>query len=92
MQTVCRHCAKTIFNDKTYASVLVATSTLMADISSLETRVIPCVTAVCPTCDRVSVISDGTTESVLCTIFMWRQLKPWIDQVDEKASIVDSCR
>ena len=48
-------------------------------VESIEERIIPCVTAVCPECDRVSLISDGSTESMLCTIFMWRSLREWID-------------
>jgi hypothetical protein len=79
---LCRHCHCASFDDKTYASVLVSSGKLMPEIQSLETRIIPCVTAVCPTCDRVSVLSDGTTESVLCTLFMWQRLKEWIDCPD----------
>jgi hypothetical protein len=48
-------------------------------VESLEERIIPCVTAVCPDCDRVSLISDGSTESMLCSIYMWQRLREWID-------------
>ena len=48
-------------------------------VESLEERIIPCVTAVCPECDRVSLISDGSTESMLCSIYMWQRLREWID-------------
>ena len=76
----CRHCASFSFEDRvTYASVLVAGSSLLATVESLEQRIIPCVTAVCPECDQVSLISDGSTESVICSIFMWQRLREWID-------------
>ena len=48
-------------------------------VESLEERIIPCVTAVCPACDRVSLISDGSTESMLGSIYMWQRLREWID-------------
>ncbi len=66
-------------DSRTYASVLVAGNALLATVESLERRIIPCVTAVCPNCDRVSLISDGSTESMICSIFMWQRLKEWID-------------
>ncbi len=76
----CRHCAKFSLEDGcTYASVLVAGNVLLATVESLEKRIIPCVTAVCPDCDRVSIISDGSTESMISSIFMWQRLKEWID-------------
>ncbi len=39
----------------------------------------PCVTAVCPKCEHVSVLSDGTMESLLGTVYMWQRLREWID-------------
>lgn len=76
----CRHCASFSFDDRvTYASVLVAGNSLLATVQSLEQRIIPCVTAVCPECDQVSLISDGSTESMICSIFMWQRLREWID-------------
>jgi hypothetical protein len=76
----CRHCAKfSLVDSRTYASVLVAGNALLATVESLEKRIIPCVTAVCPDCDRVSLISDGSTESMICSIFMWQRLREWID-------------
>jgi hypothetical protein len=59
--------------------VLVAGAALRETVESIEERIIPCVTAVCPECDRVSIISDGSTESILCSIFMWQRLREWID-------------
>ena len=80
----CRHCAGFSLDDRiTYSSVLVAGSVLRRTIESIEERIIPCVTAVCPTCDRVSLISDGSTESMLCSIFMWQRLREWIDTAYE---------
>ena len=76
----CRHCAGFSLEDRiTYSSVLVAGSALKRTVESIEERIIPCVTAVCPNCDRVSLISDGSTESMLCSIFMWQRLGKWID-------------
>jgi hypothetical protein len=76
----CRHCAGFSLEDRiTYSSVLVAGSALKRMVESIEERIIPCVTAVCPNCDRVSLISDGSTESMLCSIFMWQRLGKWID-------------
>ena len=56
-------------------------------VESLEERIIPCVTAVCPECDRVSLISDGSTESMLCSIYMWQRLREWIDTRYEVGAI-----
>jgi hypothetical protein len=77
----CRHCAGFPLEGRTtYSSVLVTGSNAMRTmVESLEERIIPCVTAVCPDCDRVSLISDGSTESMLCSIYMWQRLREWID-------------
>ncbi len=76
----CRHCAGfSLDGTATYSSVLVAGSVLRTAVESIEKRIIPCVTAVCPDCDRVSIISDGSTESMLCSIFLWQRLREWID-------------
>jgi hypothetical protein len=56
-------------------------------VESLEERIIPCVTAVCPACDRVSLISDGSTESMLCSIYMWQRLREWIDTKYEAGQV-----
>jgi hypothetical protein len=77
----CRHCSGFSLDShqNTYASVLVAGTVFRRTVESLEERIVPCVTAVCPACDRVSLISDGSTESMLCSIFMWQRLREWID-------------
>ena len=79
--TRCRHCAHFSFDEResTYASVLVAGNVLLETVELLEKRIIPCVTAVCPQCDRISLISDGSTESMICSIYMWQRLREWID-------------
>ena len=76
----CRHCAGFSLKDRsTYASVLVAGTVLSKTVEQLEQRIIPCVTAVCPECNQVSLISDGSTESMVCSIYMWKRLREWID-------------
>ena len=67
--------------------MLVAGTVLRKTVESIEERIIPCVTAVCPECDRVSLISDGSTESILCSIFMWQRLRQWIDVGGETAAL-----
>jgi hypothetical protein len=57
-------------------------------VEALEERIIPCVTAVCPECDRVSLISDGSTESMLGSIYMWQRLREWIDTRYEVGAVV----
>ena len=81
MKTICRHCHPLSYNNKSYASVHVTGGTdgLPAAIADLESRIIPCVSAVCPECERTSILSDGSTESVLCTVYMWQRMKQWID-------------
>ena len=81
MDTKCRHCNPFPLKD-TYASILVGNgeARLLDTLDSLEQRLIPCVTAVCPQCEQVSVVSAGTIESVLCTVVMWRCLQEWIDR------------
>jgi len=59
--------------------VLVAGNVLLKTVELLEKRIIPCVTAVCPECDQISLISDGSTESMICSIYMWQRLREWID-------------
>jgi hypothetical protein len=90
----CRHCAGfSLAEKKTYASVLVAGDVLLETVELLERRIIPCVTAVCPNCDRVSLISDGSVDSMLCSIFMWQRLREWIDTdycVSEVSEVLDS--
>ena len=79
--SVCHHCASSSFNPSSYASVLVTGGIdgLPKLIRDLESRIVPCVSAVCPKCQKVSVLSDGSTESVLGTIFMWQKTREWID-------------
>ena len=86
--TVCRHCTRSRFQNKTYASVLVTGGTdgLATALSDLESRIVPCVSAVCPSCEKISVLSNGTTESLLCTVYMWQRLKDWIDTAHEMSS------
>jgi hypothetical protein len=80
MPSLCRHCADLKFNKDSYAAVLVSGGALQTTISDLEQRIVPCVTAVCPKCEHVSVLSDGSTESLLCTLYMWQRLREWIDK------------
>jgi hypothetical protein len=79
--TLCRHCMALRFDKTSYASVLVTGGTdgVQTTIADLETRIVPCVTAVCPKCEHVSVLSDGTMESLLGTVYMWQRLREWID-------------
>jgi hypothetical protein len=66
--------------ETTYASALMGDDgKLMDTIESMETRIIPCVTAVCPKCGRVSILSDGTIASCVRTVAMWRRLAEWLD-------------
>lgn len=78
--SVCRHCAGLVFDATSYASVLVSGGAVPPVLADLESRIIPCVTAVCPDCERISVLSDGSQESALGTIFMWQSLREWIDK------------
>lgn len=80
MPSLCRHCSSVKFNQDSYAAVLVTSGALQNTITDLEQRIVPCVTAVCPKCEHVSVLSDGSTESLLCTLYMWQQLREWIDK------------
>lgn len=82
--TQCRHCACVAVSD-TYASVLIADGpTLLPELlERLEERIIPCTTAVCPRCDRISTLSNGTVDSLVRTVVMWRRLKDWIDEAGE---------
>ena len=85
MRTVCRHCTPQTLNHRSYASVLVTNGAegLSAVLSDLESRIIPCVSAVCPECERISILSDGSTESVLCTVYMWQRMRQWIDTANQ---------
>lgn len=78
--SVCRHCNRLAFDGPSYASTLVAGEAMPKLLADLESRIIPCVTAVCPRCERISVLSDGSQEAALETIFMWQRLKEWIDK------------
>lgn len=79
--SLCRHCTSLKFDQTSYASVLVTGDSegLQKTVSELESRIIPCVTAICPKCEHVSVLSNGTHESLLCTVYMWQRLRGWID-------------
>ena len=58
MDTKCRHCNPFPLKD-TYASILVANGEahLLNTLDSLEQRLIPCVTAVCPQCEQEKVVN-----------------------------------
>jgi hypothetical protein len=68
-----------IMGPETYASTLVGDGSLMGVVESIETRIIPCVTAVCSSCGRVTVLSNGTIASCVRTVAMWRRLVEWVD-------------
>jgi|APCry1669189070_1035195.scaffolds.fasta_scaffold07899_2 hypothetical protein len=82
--TQCRHCFAFRMDD-TYASVLVADgpTRLPVLLGRLEQRIIPCTTAVCSHCNQISALSNGSIDSLLRTVVMWRRLKDWIDEVGE---------
>ena len=82
--TQCRHCHPVQLDD-TYASVLIANGQqrLGTVLQNIEERIIPCTTAVCPNCDNISVLSNGSVDSLLRTVAMWRRLKEWIDEAGE---------
>jgi hypothetical protein len=65
---------------ESYASTLVGNGNLLNTIQSVEARIIPCVTAVCPDCGRVSLLSNGTLQSCVRTVAMWRRMAEWLDQ------------
>lgn len=76
---ICRHCTPFALGD-TYASqILTQGVPLLQFVETMELRIIPCATAVCPQCGKVTVLSGGTTPSVVNTIVMWKHLRPWID-------------
>lgn len=79
-QTQCRHCKGFSFASPSYASVLTfdgqSPSTILP---SLESRCIPCVSAICPVCDRISIITDGSMESFVRTVHLWKHFGEWID-------------
>lgn len=79
--TCCRHCAQVglLLGQDTYASVLVGDGDLLTKIESIEQRIIPCVTAICPECGMVSLLSNGTHASCLRTVAMWKLLAGWLD-------------
>jgi hypothetical protein len=90
MKTVCRHCDPFPL-PTTYASMLIdkGEAGLRETMDALEQRLIPCVTAVCPKCDQVSIVSTGSVDSVLRTVVMWRCLKEWIDRDGEAGDYRD---
>ncbi len=66
---------------------------MLETVEMLERRIIPCVTVVCPDCDLVSLISDCSVDSMLCSILMWQRPREWIDTdycVLEVSEILDS--
>ena len=77
---VCRHCSKAEFATS-YASVLLldGSDNVTKTVSELESRQIPCVSAVCPNCERISVLSDGGIDSLLRTVYLWTKMREWID-------------
>jgi hypothetical protein len=79
MTTCCRHCTHLALGPETYASALVGNGSLLKAVESIENRIIPCVTAVCPVCGRVTVLSNGTAASCVRTVAMWRRLAEWVD-------------
>ena len=66
-------------DESSYASALVGNGSLEDAVASIEARIIPCITAVCPKCSRVSLLSDGTAASCVRTVAMWRRLAEWVD-------------
>ena len=75
---LCRHCHPFELKDS-YASRVLAPESLQALVESLEERIIPCATAVCPACDRVTILSEGDERSVVQTLVTWKLLARWVD-------------
>ena len=76
---ICRYCSPFSLQD-TYASqILTQGVSLQEFVETMEHTIIPCATAVCPQCGKVSLLSAGNTPSVVNTIVMWKHLRRWID-------------
>jgi hypothetical protein len=56
----------------TYASLLLLDNSdnVMETIAKLESRQIPCVLAICAKCERISVLSDGSIDLLLRTMWL----------------------
>lgn len=72
----------------TYASVLLLGSAveLVSAVEELEAQIRPGVTAVCPKCDRVSLVAeDGSAGSVVHALLVWKCFGPFLDGVGQGA-------
>ena len=84
MPPKCRHCHPFAMVE-TYASRLMTDGKTLVDmVATLEERIIPCATAMCPKCEHVSILSAGDVGSVVNTIIMWKRLAQWIDHLKEE--------
>jgi hypothetical protein len=72
-------CRLSLVDESSYASVLVCNGGLHQTVISIESRIIPCVTAICPKCGSVSLLSDGTAESCVRTVALWKRMAEWLD-------------
>ncbi len=80
----CRHCTKEVDMSATYASVvfLGRDTPLVSPVVDLEAQIRPGITAMCPKCDRVSIVcEDGGSDSCLHVLWLWRCFGPFLDSV-----------
>ena len=86
----CRHCAAIDLDAKmSYAAriLLAPDQTLRSMVEKLEAEIRPGVTAVCPECDRVSIITqDGSAGAFAHTLGLWRVFGPFLDGLGHDAS------
>ena len=77
----CRHCARVDVDavppSAALALVLEANKDLRSAVEELEAEgVLPCLTAVCPVCKRVSIlVEDGGYAHVLA---LWKRVRPFL--------------
>ena len=77
--TSCRHCVPIEFR-RSYASVaLLGDGDLQASVENVEAQgIVPSVTAVCPGCNRITVILCENGAPYVHVVGVWRRLGPFL--------------
>ena len=74
--TSCRHCHPREFQTSYASTVLLGNEDLKSAIETLENRgIVPCVTAVCGKCGKLSVVMyQGSADPYVHSLAMWNCL------------------
>lgn len=81
----CRHCTRSPaeMEEPSAASVLIlGEKSILSAVEELEAEgVLPCLTAVCPNCQRISILTEEGHGACAHVLGLWARMRPFLEGV-----------